>query len=382
MIKISKKYLKKNLKTIFKKEGYSIIDSKLKLKGEGQESKREVHALAKRERIKEHKQFIINKARLIRRHVLDGSKLDVDKIKPRLIEVKGNTKWEDIFRWWNIMWWSLPYERGYGRQMRFIVWDQYHKAPIGLIGLQSPILSWKVRDDYIGITANDRDYWVNQSLSAQRLGALPPYNYILGGKLVAYLMTSDIIRNKFKNKYKNQKSIMKKRTLPARLLFITTTGAYGKSSVYTRLKYKGDYVAKFIGYSSGAGSFHIPNTTYLNLIAYLKKKKINIKRGFGTGPSRKMRLISKALDLLGFKNGQIHGIQRAVYIFPLVTNMNRVIKNSKRPKWIHRDIPELTSYWKERWAKPRLIKNNDYLEFKGKQFIDELIKDIENSPSQ
>lgn len=223
-----------------------------------------------------------------------------------------------------------------------------------------------------------RDFWVNQSLSTQRLGALPPYNYILGGKLVAYLMTSDIVRNKFKQKYAEIKTVIKKRKLPARLLFITTTGAYGKSSVYTRLKYKEQYVAKFIGYTQGSGSFHIPISFYEDLICFLKQKGYDVHRGYGSGPSRKMRLINQSLKLLGFDDGANHGIKRAVYIFPLVENLMDVIQQNANPKWCHRTVKDLTRFWKDRWALPRINKDKKYLEFNGEIFIKQTLSEIEH----
>jgi hypothetical protein len=38
---------------------------------------------------------------------------------------------ERLFLFWNLIWWSIPYERVYGRQSRFLVWDKTHDAPSG-----------------------------------------------------------------------------------------------------------------------------------------------------------------------------------------------------------------------------------------------------------
>ena len=183
MPQISKKQLREKVVTVLKKQGYKVNDNGFSLKDNTRETKRDVHSLAKKERITKSEKFILNNIDFISANMVNGSDLDIRKIEPQIIEVKEGSKYEKLFRWWNLVWWSLPYEHAYGRQMRFVVWDKYHKAPIGLIGLQSPILSWSVRDNHLGINKKDRDYWVNQSMSAQRLGALPPYNYILGGKL-------------------------------------------------------------------------------------------------------------------------------------------------------------------------------------------------------
>lgn len=369
--------LKNEFVTIFKKQGYAVKrDGLIVLRENDREAKRRAHAIAKRERIIAHLDFIKGKSEEMQKYMVDGKNLDIKKIDPVLVEVEANSKWEEMFRWWNIVWWSLPYERAYGRQMRFIVWDKHHNAPIGLIGLQSPLLSWGVRDNHLEIPVDNRDYWVNQSLNAQRIGSLPPYNTILGGKLVAMLMTSDVVRRAFSRKYKDQKTLLKKRVLPANLLFVTTTGAYGKSSVYSRLKYEGNQVAEFIGYTQGSGTFHVPNALYEKLILYLKKKNYDVGRGYGNGPSRKLRLIDRALSELGFQNGAVHGIQRAVYLFPTAKNLKDIIQKNARPKWFRRPVGEMTNFWRERWAIPRSERDQSYLEFNHEEFVKKTMADL------
>ena len=369
--------LKEKVRDILEKQGFKVMsDGTFILKKQDREGRRRAQTLAKIERLMNNESFIKETIKSINPFLIDGKNLKIEKIDPQIIEVKTGTEEEKLFKWWNLVWWSLPYERSYGRQMRFIIWDKYHNVPIGLIGLQSPILKWKVRDEYLGISTELRDYWINQSMNAQRIGALPPYNYILGGKLVALLMTTDVVRKKFQEKYENQRTILKNRKLPARLLFITTTGAYGKSSVYNRLKFKGEEVVKFIGYTHGSGTFHIPNVLYEDLVKYLKKKGYNIRRGFGSGPSRKLRLIDQALRSLGFMNGATHGIKRAVYLFPLVKNLKEVIQKNSRPRWIHRSASEVTDFWKNRWAIPRAKRDNQYLKFVAEKFIQKVLRDL------
>jgi len=367
------KKLKNKIIDILEKQGYAVSsDGSFKLIEDDRESKRQAHVLAKAERIALREDYILKKFDQMKEYMIKGKELNVEKIDPVLREVKPSSKEEDIFRWWNLIWWSLPYERAYGRQMRFIVWDKYHNAPIGLIGLQSPILSWSARDQYLGIKQENRDFWVNQSLSAQRIGSLPPYNEVLGGKLVTLLMTANTVRNSFHNKYENKKTVMKERTLPARLLFITTTGAYGKSSVYQRLRFKGEVVSKFIGYTQGTGTFHVPDALYKKLLSFLKDKEVNVRRGYGSGPSRKMRLIDMAFQELGFKNGVLHGIKRAVYLFPLAANLKEVVSDHQAPIWVDRNEEELADYWKKRWILPRLKERNSFRNFTPQDFIEDI----------
>jgi len=374
---LTKKKLKSKVISTLKKQGYSVHGNTFVLKDNSREERRNVHLMAKTERMSENEEFITKNISVIKSYLIDGKEIEIDKIQPKIIEVKEGTRYETIFKWWNLVWWSLPYERAYGRQMRFVVWDSYHKAPIGLIGLQSPILSWSVRDKKLGITQEGRDYWVNQSMNAQRLGALPPYNYLLGGKLVASLMTTDAVRKKFAKKYKGKKTVLKQRELPARLLFLTTTGAYGKSSVYNKIKIGDEAVSKFIGYSQGSGSFHIPNNLFEDFVKYLEKRNYDVKRGYGSGPSTKMRLINQAMGLLDISNGSNHGVRRAVYLFPMVKNLEGVIQKNEKPIWFQRTITLVTDYWKKNWAKPRADKRKEYLDFFADHFIQETKLEIE-----
>lgn len=377
MLQLTKQSLKNRVVSILKKQGYIVSAQGFVLRDTTLEAKRDVHVFAKMQKVNQNEEFILKNVDLIKKHLVDGKDLEIEKIDPQIIEIKVGSKYEKIFRWWNLVWWSLPYERAYGRQMRLVVWDRYHNAPIGLIGLQSPILSWSVRDEYLGIDAKGRDFWVNQSMSAQRLGALPPYNYILGGKLVASLMTSSVLAKKIEDKYAGKITILKNRNLPSKPLFITTTGAYGKSSVYNRLKFYDQPIAKFIGYTKGSGSFHIPDSLYEDFIKYLGKKDYDVRRGYGSGPSKKVRIINEAMDYLGFSHGSTHGVKRAVYLFPLVKNLQDVIQKNKKPIRITRKIVELTDCWRQRWALPRTNTHKEYLDFSGNHFMQKTLTEIE-----
>jgi hypothetical protein len=286
-----------------------------------------------------------------------------------LIEVKSGSFEEILFRWWNFIWWSIPYQRSYGRQMRFLLWDTTHDAPFGLICLQSPVLTMSVRDDSLGIPKNELDIWVNRSMNAQRVGALPPYNELLGGKMVALSLTSNEVREAYRNKYKSYITILKGRKLKPDLLFITTTSAFGRSSLYNRLKYNGDVVAECLGYTQGSGSFHIPEELYEEILEMLSKKGIDVARGYGHGPSRKLKLISLGLAYLKLSGFEYHGIKREFYLFSLVKNLKEVIQDGKKPIYVDRPFNELVDYWKQRWAIPRAERVSEWKDFSSENFF-------------
>ena len=190
-------------------------------------------------------------------------------------------------------------------------------------------------------------------------------------------MTTDVVRKRFAMKYEGKKTVLQGRHIPARLLFFTTTGAYGKSSVYNKIKIDGEAISQFIGYTQGSGSFHIPNDLFEDFVRYLQKRHYDVKRGYGAGPSKKMRLINDTMDLLGISNGSEHGIRRAVYLFPMVKNLEDVIQNYEEPKWHRRSVKRISDYWKEHWAKPRANTRKEYLDFFAKKFVTATLAELQ-----
>lgn len=329
------------------------------------------------EQISYHKKFLIEYLGLSKSYCKDGKDIIPGNIELELREVKSDSFEEILFRWWNFIWWSIPYQCPYGRQMRFLLWDTTHDAPFGLIGLQSPVLKMSVRDNSLGIPKDELDVWVNRSMNAQRVGALPPYNELLGGKMVALSLTSNEIREAYREKYRNYISILKGRKLKPDLLFITTTSAFGKSSLYNRLKYNQENVAECLDYTQGSGTFHISEALYEDILKFLQSISVNVARGYGHGPSRKLRLISRGLYHLGLPSFEFHGIKRQFYLFPLVKNLREVIQNKEKPNWYNRPFNKLVKYWKERWAIPRAERMTAWKDFKGERFFKNTEKMLE-----
>lgn len=343
-----------------KSQGFKV-NPHLHPKTNNKKTLRKLHQQSRNEKLGQHKDFILNNLDLIKEYSIDSKDINPENIDLELIEVQPESKESKLFFWWNLAWWSLPFERPIGRQMRFILWDKGHDAPFGLIGLQSPPLQSKVRDDFLGLKSEDEGYWINMSLYGQRIGALPPYNQLLGGKMVGLSLTSNELRDSYKEKYLNRKTRMRKRVIPSDLLFITTTSAFGKSSIYDRIKYNDEKVSQFLGMTSGSGTFHIPDDLFALLLKYLDKKDVNVERGYGNGPSRKLRLLKLAFEHLGVPQYSEHNVKRGIYLFPNVSNLDGVLHDDEKPKWYNRPVADLNSYWLDRWAIPRTSRE----EFKG-----------------
>lgn len=337
--------------------------------GNTKEIYRNIQLKAKQEKLEQHKEFIKKNLNVINRYAVNGKDIDPSKIDLELRYVEPESIESKIFTWWNLVWWSIPYERLIGRQMRFLIWDKYHNAPFGLIGLQSPPLRMKLRDDFLGIEQKDRDYWLNMSMYAQRVGALPPYNDLIGGKMVSLALVSNEIRDKYYEIYAGKRTILMNREIPAYLLFLTTTSAFGKGTIYERLDFIGEQVNEFLGYTMGSGTFHLSEQNYQLLLTHLDSLGYKTKRGYGTGPSRKLHLVETAFRELGIRKFTYHGIKRGFYLFPNVSNLKKVISENEEPDWYDRPFQMLAEYWKERWCVPRSTRVEGWKIFNQENFL-------------
>lgn len=360
--------LRERIIQAFKEQGFKI-NPHVRPEECSKTTYRRIHQKARFEQLSLHKTFLVDSIKKVKNYCRAGSEIIPERISLELREVQPDSFEETLFRWWNLIWWSIPFQRSYGRQMRFLLWDTAHDAPFGLICLQSPVLKMAVRDRWLALPNDELDIWVNRSLNAQRVGALPPYNEILGGKMVALTLSCNEIRKTYERKYKNYVSIIKKRKLEPELLFITTTSAFGRSSLYNRLKYNSEVVAECLGYTQGSGTFHIPEELYEEILEFLKECGMDIARGYGYGPSRKLKLISLGLKYLKLTKFEYHGIKRQFYLFPLVKNLKEVIHKKERPVWIDRPFNNLEAFWKERWAIPRAKRMPEWKNFKSNNFF-------------
>ena len=358
--------LKNKIIEVLKRQGFKV-NPHLRLPAEDKHTYQSIQRSAKSAQISEHRRFLLRFFDHAKRCHIDGRDIVPEDIDLEMREVLPASHEEQLFRWWNMIWWSMPYQRAYGRQMRFLLWDRGHDAPFGLVQLQSPLLRMKARDEYLGIPVDSLDYWANMSMSAQRIGALPPYNDLLGAKMVALSILSNEVRESYRRRYAGRKTLMEGRVLDADLLFVTTTGAFGKSSVYERLRYAGARVER-IGWTAGIGTFHVPEHLVREIYAMLAESGVDVSGGYGSGPSRKVRLLKKGFNMLGLRGFQAHGIRRAVYLFSLAENARDVIHGAA-PDWPDRPFNDIAAHWKERWAIPRAGRLDRWRKFDREEFF-------------
>jgi hypothetical protein len=192
-------------------------------------------------------------------------------------------------------------------------------------------------------------------MDAYVLGALPPYGYLLGGKLISYILASNEVREIYRKKYKHQRTIIRGRKAED-CVCIFTTSLYGNGSQYNRLKFKNRLLYIPIGYTSGYGTLHISNETFVAMQQLLMENGIVITNRFGDGPNWRMRVIRSASEIIGFDSDILlhHSFRRGIYAVPLAKNFRAfLLGKTDRPIYYNLPMQTLVKFWKERWLNMR-----------------------------
>ncbi len=315
-------------------------------------------SISRQEILTKNKKWIDNHLDLAKENLAYGEDVLKSKILPR-IEVCTSPKQHAIFRIFRY-YWSSPYSEYVGRRIRMLVRDDgIDSSPIiGIMAIGSSIIHIPDRDKWIGWNKQERTNNIINIMDAYVLGALPPYNYLLGGKLLSYILTSNEVRSIYKKKYENKQTIIRKRKA-SDLVCIFTTSLYGRSSQYNRLTFNKKLLYKPIGKTKGYGTLHITNNTFSAMCELVKEHGVEIKNRFGHGPNWRMRVIREAADILGFDADILlnHSFKRGIYAIPLAENFRSVlIEQKEKPIYYNLPLNQLIEYWKKRWLNMR--KNN------------------------
>jgi hypothetical protein len=343
-------------------------DGALMPPGSGKDAVRTIHSIQRSDRLALSQSFITARFDKLAHHFASGTNVDPARISPALQLIASDT-WEgDLFRLASLTW-SVPVSNGFGRRLRYLVWDQHNGKLIGIIAIGDPVFNLSVRDGLIGWNVQARGERLVNIMDAYVLGALPPYNALLGGKMVACLVRSRDIYDDFAKAYGKTTGIISQQEKKARLLAVTTSSSMGRSSVYNRLRLDGKQYFSAIGYTGGWGHFHIPDTLFADLRDYLREigHKYADLHCYGEGPNWRMRTTRAALESLGFEEDMLrHGIQREVFISTLAENALKLLRNGRGKPDLSsllgaEDVARLAV---ERWMLPRSERMPEYKEWR------------------
>jgi len=323
-------------------------------------------SLKRKQILEDNRAWIEKHINLLKDNLANGNDAINSEIVP-VIEVCKNQKQHDLFRLCRY-YWSSPYSDYVGRRIKLLIRDAAlpNQPIIGIIALGSSIVHIPDRDNWIGWSIKDRTENLVYTMDAYVLGAMPPYNMLLGGKLLSYIITTNEIREIYKTKYENQITNTRGR-LANDLACIFTTSLYGRSSQYNRLYYYNRQLFINIGETKGYGSLHLSEDTFNCMRELLRNKGIIISNKFGDGPNWRMRVIRTASEVIGLSPDALlnHSYKRSIYCIPLAKNYKQFLCNKEKTlDYYDTLLNDVVTYWHQRW----LVSRRQYLAESGKLY--------------
>lgn len=207
-------------------------------------------------------------------------------------------------------------------------------------------------------------------------GAIPPYNHLLGGKLVGMALTGPKVIDAYRDKYNDTvskiASSMKGEPVikSEDVVFYDTTGLFEVGSAqYDRIRVPADsgrIVYEELGYTQGYGSIQFgPKTRKrLSQVTEFEEGRQVVRGRFGEGIAPRMRKIRRGLENCGLDGNLLkHESKRIVYGVDLAENAKAYLRGETgEPAYYWSfDDPDteqqsIYDYWKERWASKRIQK--------------------------
>ena len=220
-------------------------------------------------------------------------------------------------------------------------------------------------------------------------GAVPPYNRMLGGKLVALLLLSPRVAADYQRRYGREATIIRSQLKNARvvpdnrLVWLGTTSLFShNSSQYERLRLPAGVIAPdqpeirytYLGDTSGFGTVQFADDTVRSLDSLLRRRRgyRDVNSVFGEGASPRLRKLRAGLDAIGFNADLImlHHQGRRIYGAPLFTRAGAYLcgLDTEVPAYVgtpesYADATErIADFWRRRWLSSRLAHNPSWAE--------------------
>ena len=357
--------LKRKIRRHFTSLGFTKAeDGTLVLPGSGKDAIRRLHSGQRFERLDNGSAFLNRAMPKLLSHFADGAEIEPAKIKLCLVRVESESEDSELFRLASLTW-SVPVSNGFGRRLRYLVWDEYHGRLAGIMALGDPVFNLSVRDNLIGWNSDDRSKRLVNILDAYVLGAVPPYNMLLVGKVVACLVRSREVYDDFAAAYGGTVGLISGKRKRANLLAVTTSSSMGRSSVYNRLRLNDQSYFAPIGFTQGWGHFHVTDRLFDEMRDYLRDKDHAYadQHKFGEGPNWRFRTIRTALAELGINQAVLrHGIQREVYLCTLAKNSTDILRTGTGKPNLSSllRVSKICEQAKERWIVPRSERRPEF----------------------
>ena len=271
---------------------------------------------------------------------------------------KESTRWTEIRKLIH----TMSFDANPGRNVKIYIKDRVSGKILGMISLASDVTSLGVRDKYIGWTQDNKykDGKLNHTTIASTIVCTQPLGYnFLGGKLIACMATSEVVRKHWKEKYGQT------------LIAVGTTSLYGIHSQYNGIPH-----FKTLGESAGKVATKPDDSVYEGWHHWIKENKSEEyaiqtaeKEGVdGPATGVKQKVINMIFKEVGIKASHYqHGFKRGVYFAQMYENGNEFLRNEiTEDQLIMKDKFVDSDEYTMNWWKPKAIKRYEKLHEEGR----------------
>jgi hypothetical protein len=271
---------------------------------------------------------------------------------------KESTRWTEIRKLIH----TMSFDANPGRNVKIYIKDRVSGKILGMISLASDVTSLGVRDKYIGWTQDNKykDGKLNHTTIASTIVCTQPLGYnFLGGKLIACMATSEVVRKHWKEKYGQT------------LIAVGTTSLYGIHSQYNGIPH-----FKTLGESAGKVATKPDDSVYEPWHHWIKENKSEEyaiqtaeKEGVdGPATGVKQKVINMIFKEVGIKASHYqHGFKRGVYFAQMYENGNEFLRNEiTEDQLIMKDKFVQSDEYTMKWWKPKAIKRYEKLHEEGR----------------
>jgi len=372
MTALSANYLRKAIICSLRKQGYSVKRGLIQIPtNPTKDDYRDLNKLAIKKKLKKSGPGVQRYENKLLEYIANGWEVTPKSICPKIVLVQSGTEHELLFRY-ACLHWSIPVSAGYGRRLRFLVFDESNSKLIGLFGLGDPVYAMQARDKWIGWDRDTKAERLYHVMDAYVLGAVPPYSFLLGGKLIAMLACSNEVRNAFQKKYDGSESLIRKKKRLPYLALITTTSALGRSSIYNRIRLNGQDYWNSVGFTLGSGEFHFSNGVYDKIRAYVVRycEPTAKQDAWGDGFRNKREVVRKCLSKIKLSSDLIyHGIRREIFAAPLGHDALRFLRGEvSRPNFYNWSAAEISKMFTNRWLLSRAERKPEFASFSKENY--------------
>jgi hypothetical protein len=287
---------------------------------------------------------------------------EIEELDPEVIFVPDGS---DQYKDWTLLrifCHTMEFNQNPGRFLRFLIKDKTKNKYLGVLSVASDVIVITDRDKYIGWSGDNRlkDKKLAYSSIGSCIMSTQPFGYnFLGGKLIACLATSQVVRDTWKRLY-NQS-----------LVGMTTTSLYGSYSMYNNIPWWHK-----CGSSAGKILIKPDQYCYETWHQWLKDnrkeeyiKAMTQKEGVaGPVTGAKMKILSMIMSACDIKlKNYVHGYERGVYYSCFYENSKEFLQNKidedkllMKPL-IKDDVKSIINWWK-----PKAIQRYKKLYAEGK----------------